>query len=74
MPALEVTDGQGGLIIRNIGKSYKKRPVLRDVSLELHRGEVVALLGPNGAGKNHLFLLNCWLSEPRCGHSYGRWG
>lgn len=67
MPALEVTDGQGGLLIRNIGKSYKKRPVLRDVSLELHRGEVVALLGPNGAGKTTCFYSIAGLVNPDAG-------
>ncbi|MBL1435791.1 MAG: LPS export ABC transporter ATP-binding protein [Rhodobacteraceae bacterium] len=67
MPALEVTDGQGGLVIRNIGKSYKKRPVLRDVSLELRRGEVVALLGPNGAGKTTCFYSIAGLVNPDAG-------
>ncbi len=67
MARLEVTDGQGGLIIRNIGKSYKKRPVLRDVSLELHRGEVVALLGPNGAGKTTCFYSIAGLVNPDSG-------
>jgi len=67
MPALEVTDGHGGLQIRNIGKSYKKRPVLRDVSLELHRGEVVALLGPNGAGKTTCFYSIAGLVNPDAG-------
>ncbi len=67
MPDLEVTDGQGGLVIRNIGKSYKKRPVLRDVSLELRRGEVVALLGPNGAGKTTCFYSIAGLVNPDAG-------
>jgi len=67
MPALNVTEGQGGLVIRNIGKSYKKRPVLRDVSLELHRGEVVALLGPNGAGKTTCFYSIAGLVNPDAG-------
>ncbi|SVE12749.1 uncharacterized protein METZ01_LOCUS465603, partial [marine metagenome] len=38
-----------GLVVRHIGKTYKKRPVLRDVSLGVQRGEAVGLLGPNGA-------------------------
>lgn len=67
MPELEVTDGQGGLVIRNLGKSYKKRPVLRDVSLTLRRGEVVALLGPNGAGKTTCFYSIAGLVNPDAG-------
>ncbi|MBX2855243.1 MAG: ATP-binding cassette domain-containing protein, partial [Rhodobacteraceae bacterium] len=46
-----------GLIVSNIGKSYKKRPVLRSVDLEVSRGEIVGLLGPNGAGKTTCFYM-----------------
>lgn len=46
-----------GLVARNLGKSYKKRPVLRDVSIRLQRGEAVGLLGPNGAGKTTCFYI-----------------
>lgn len=44
-----------GLRVDNLRKSYKRRPVLRDVNLMLDRGEVVALLGPNGSGKTTCF-------------------
>ena len=44
-----------GLSVRGLRKSYRKRMVIRDVSLTLHRGEVVALLGPNGSGKTTTF-------------------
>lgn len=47
----------GGLVARGIGKQFRKRPVLRDVSLRLQRGEVVGLLGPNGAGKTTCFYI-----------------
>src|SRR5262245_20429645 len=47
----------GGLLARGIGKQFRKRPVLRDVSLRLQRGEVVGLLGPNGAGKTTCFYI-----------------
>jgi lipopolysaccharide export system ATP-binding protein len=47
----------GGLIARGLGKQFRKRPVLRDVSLTLQRGEVVGLLGPNGAGKTTCFYI-----------------
>ncbi len=46
-----------GLTVVHISKSYKKRPVLRDVSLNINRGEAVALLGPNGAGKTTCFHI-----------------
>ncbi|WP_417517542.1 LPS export ABC transporter ATP-binding protein [Minwuia sp.] len=46
-----------GLEARNLGKRYKKRPVLRDVSLYVERGEAVGLLGPNGAGKTTCFYI-----------------
>ncbi len=46
-----------GLRVTNLRKSYRKRPVIRDVSLHLGKGEVVALLGPNGSGKTTCFYL-----------------
>lgn len=46
-----------GLHAMHVAKSYKKRPVLRDVSLYIKQGESVALLGPNGAGKTSLFYI-----------------
>ena len=46
-----------GLIACNLGKQYKRRPVLRNVSIALQRGEVVGLLGPNGAGKTTCFYI-----------------
>lgn len=66
-PDLLVTDGDGGLAVRSLGKSYKKRPVLRDVSLELRKGEVAALLGPNGAGKTTCFYAIAGLITPETG-------
>jgi lipopolysaccharide export system ATP-binding protein len=46
-----------GLVARNLGKRFKHRPVLRDVSLTVQRGECVGLLGPNGAGKTTCFYI-----------------
>ncbi len=45
------------LEIKNIGKSYNNRRVVRDVSLEVNSGEIVGLLGPNGAGKTTSFYI-----------------
>ena len=45
------------LTARNLVKSYKKRSVVRDVSLEVNAGEIVGLLGPNGAGKTTSFYM-----------------
>jgi len=46
-----------GLSAVNLGKQYKKRPVLRGVSVSVQRGEAVGLLGPNGAGKTTCFYI-----------------
>ena len=56
-----------GLQVRNLRKSYKKRPVIRDVTLSLARGEVVALLGPNGSGKTTCFYSIAGLVTPEGG-------
>ncbi len=67
MTDLKVTQGDGGLVVSNLGKSYRKKPVLRDVSLHVQRGEVVALLGPNGAGKTTCFYAVAGLITPESG-------
>jgi lipopolysaccharide export system ATP-binding protein len=66
-PELRLTEGEQGLVVEGLGKSYRRRPVLRDVSLALRRGEVVALLGPNGAGKTTCFYTIAGLIPPDAG-------
>ncbi|WP_114286834.1 LPS export ABC transporter ATP-binding protein [Candidatus Halocynthiibacter alkanivorans] len=56
-----------GLEVINLRKSYRKRLVIRDVSLRLGRGEVVALLGPNGSGKTTCFYSIAGLVTPEGG-------
>jgi lipopolysaccharide export system ATP-binding protein len=63
-PDLRLAEGGAGLVVLNLAKSYKRRPVLRDVSLSLRRGEVAALLGPNGAGKTTCFYAIAGLVPP----------
>lgn len=58
---------QSKLEVFNIGKKYKKRPVLRNVSLNVRRGEAVGLLGPNGAGKTTCFYCVTGLITPDYG-------
>ncbi|MEM7508470.1 MAG: LPS export ABC transporter ATP-binding protein [Pseudomonadota bacterium] len=48
---------EDGLTVTGLGKSYRRRPVVRDVSMSLKRGEAVGLLGPNGAGKTTCFYM-----------------
>lgn len=66
-PELKVTEGVKGLRILHLRKSYRRRPVIRDVSLDLARGEVVALLGPNGSGKTTCFYNIAGLIMPDSG-------
>lgn len=56
-----------GLVARHIGKRFKRRPVLRDVTVTVQRGEAVGLLGPNGAGKTTCFYCITGLITPDSG-------
>ena len=56
------TNSQGqpareGIVATMLAKSYKRRPVVRSVTLNVKRGEAVGLLGPNGAGKTTVFYM-----------------
>jgi lipopolysaccharide export system ATP-binding protein len=64
---LRVIESQGGLVAKGLGKSFKKRPVVRNVSITLKRGEAVGLLGPNGAGKTTTFYMIVGLIAPDSG-------
>ncbi|MGE4328414.1 MAG: LPS export ABC transporter ATP-binding protein [Pseudodonghicola sp.] len=66
-PELTVTQGSLGLRVERVRKSYRKRVVIRDVSMTLDRGEVVALLGPNGSGKTTTFYAIAGLVFPEAG-------
>ncbi|MEX0921563.1 MAG: LPS export ABC transporter ATP-binding protein [Rhodovibrionaceae bacterium] len=67
-PIPRLVADNAGLGTVSIGRSFKKRPVVRDVTLNLHRGEVVGLLGPNGAGKTTCFYLITGLLAPDYGY------
>src|SRR6476619_6968803 len=54
-PAAEPVDD--GLVAMELAKAYRRRPVVRGVSLAVKRGEAVGLLGPNGAGKTTVFYM-----------------
>lgn len=69
-PALTLAheSAERSLDVVNLRKSYRKRVVIRDVSLCLRQGEVVALLGPNGCGKTTTFYAIAGLIHPEGGH------
>lgn len=59
-----------GLEVFHLGKQYAKRPVVRNVSVSVQRGEAVGLLGPNGAGKTTCFYMITGLVRPDYGQIY----
>ncbi|MEO7276855.1 MAG: LPS export ABC transporter ATP-binding protein [Sphingomicrobium sp.] len=69
-PASEAAQTFNGLQVRSIAKSYDRRAVLNDVSLDVRRGEVVGLLGPNGAGKTTCFYSVMGLVKPDAGRIF----
>ncbi len=58
---------ESGLNINKISKSFGNKKVVRDVSLNIEKGEIIGLLGPNGAGKTTIFYIIVGLLKPESG-------
>ena len=52
-----MSENTSRLVVQNLQKSFKKRQVVKNFSLEIESGEVIGLLGPNGAGKTTSFYM-----------------
>lgn len=65
-------DNAGNMVLRteHLFKTYGKRTVVNDVSIEVHQGEIVGLLGPNGAGKTTTFYMTTGLVVPNRGRIF----
>ncbi|MEM9221311.1 MAG: LPS export ABC transporter ATP-binding protein [Pseudomonadota bacterium] len=63
----DTSDGDAGLVVRALAKTYGRRAVVSNVSLHLRQGETVGLLGPNGAGKTTVFYMITGLIKPDAG-------
>lgn len=55
------------LQVKNISKSFDGEEIIKDISIELHEGEIVSLLGASGGGKTTLFNVIAGLSDPDSG-------
>lgn len=55
------------LAVRGLSKSYKRKPVVGDINIVVHSGEIVGLLGPNGAGKTTTFYMIVGMIKPDSG-------
>ena len=53
--------------IKNMTKSFDKQVILKDINLEIYKGEVVSILGPSGCGKSTLLRSMNLLEKPDCG-------
>ena len=58
------------LQVNKISKSFGNKQVVRNISLNINRGEIVGLLGPNGAGKTTTFYIIVGLISPDTGEIY----
>ena len=69
-PGEQVVHEGSRLGARGLVKSYHRRRVVNDVSLDVHEGEIVGLLGPNGAGKTTTFYMMVGLVRPEAGEIF----
>lgn len=67
---MSVTEAEAILRTEGLVKSFRRRTVVRDVSIALAPGEVAGLLGPNGAGKTTTFRMTVGLYRPSAGRIY----
>ena len=61
---------ENGLNINKISKSFGNKKVVRDVSLNIDKGEIIGLLGPNGAGKTTIFYIIVGLLKSESGYIF----
>ena len=66
-PATDQAASGHALVVRELSAGYRGVPVVRELNLEVHPGEVVALLGPNGAGKTTTLETIAGLNHPISG-------
>ncbi|MDA9864898.1 LPS export ABC transporter ATP-binding protein [Pelagibacterales bacterium] len=63
----QLISSNNGLVIKNLRKSLSKKTIVRDISLQVQRGQTIGLLGPNGAGKTTIFYMIMGLVQPDSG-------
>ena len=63
----QLISSNNGLVIKNLRKSLSKKTIVRDISLQVQRGQTIGLLGPNGAGKTTTFYMIMGLVQPDSG-------
>ena len=70
-PASDTQAYDGPMVsIQHLEKSFGSTKVLRDVNIDVHKGEVVVVLGPSGSGKSTMLRCINLLEKPTSGHIY----
>ena len=67
---MTTSDNHNQLSAKGLYKRYGKRWVVRDVDLDVNKGEIVGLLGPNGAGKTTTFYMITGMIKPAKGNIF----
>src|SRR5579863_227173 len=62
-----MSDAPPVVVTRNLSRTFGSLVAVRDVSLEIHRGEIFGVLGPNGAGKSTTIRMLCGILDPTGG-------